>query len=97
MEREDLTKLYATARVTIEDVKANMQDVYVTTINPFGKPITIVAVKMQNGFTIVDSTTCVSPANYNEEIGKTICLEHIEDQVWKLLGYALQDKLQPTK
>ena len=54
MEKEDLTKLYATARVTIEDVKANMQDVYVTTIKPFGKPITIVAVKMQNGFTIVD-------------------------------------------
>ena len=47
---------------------------------------------MKNGFTLRESTTCVDPANYNEEIGKEICLQKIEDKVWFLLGYALQDK-----
>lgn len=77
--------------VTIDDVKANMQDVYCITVTPFDKPVTVVAVKMKNGFTIIDSTTCVDPANYSEEIGKEICLEHIEDKIWKLLGYQLQE------
>lgn len=43
-------------------------------------------------FYSTESTTCVDPANYNEEIGKEICLQKIEDKVWFLLGYALQDK-----
>jgi hypothetical protein len=48
---------------------------------------------MKNGFTVRETTTCVDPANYNEEIGKEICLKRIEDKIWLLLGYALQDKL----
>lgn len=79
--------------VTEEDVKANMQDVYCTTLIPFDKPVTFVEVRMKNGFTVRESTTCVDPANYSEEIGKEICLKRIEDKIWLLLGYALQEKL----
>ena len=79
--------------VTEEDVKANMQDVYCTTLKPFDKPVTFVEVRMKNGFTVRESTTCVDPSNYNEEIGKEICLKRIEDKIWLLLGYALQEKL----
>lgn len=78
--------------VTKEDVLANMQDVIVRTVMEFDKPCTYVTVRMKNGFTLRESTTCVDPANYNEEIGKEICLRKIEDKVWFLLGYALQDK-----
>lgn len=77
-------------KVTPEEVKENMQDVIVRTLNDFGKPCTYVTVRMKNGFTLRESTTCVDPANYNEEIGKQICLEKIEDKVWFLLGYTLQ-------
>lgn len=79
--------------VTSELVAANMQDVFVTTIKAFDKPVTYVEVRMQNGFTIRETTTCVDPANYDENVGKEICLKRIEDKVWFLLGYALQDKL----
>lgn len=78
--------------VTREDVLANMQDVIVKTVVEFDKPCTYVTVRMKNGFTLRESTTCVDPANYNEEVGKEICLQKIEDKVWFLLGYALQDK-----
>ena len=78
--------------VTKEDVLANMQDVIVRTVVEFDKPCTYVTVRMKNGFTLRESTTCVDPANYSEEIGKEICLHKIEDKVWFLLGYALQDK-----
>lgn len=79
--------------VTIEEVKENMQDVIVRTLMDFDKPTTYVTVRMKNGFTLRESTTCVDPANYNEEIGKEICLAKIEDKIWLLLGYALQEKL----
>lgn len=78
--------------VTQEQVNENMQDVFVTTIRAFDKPATYVEVRMKNGFTVRETTTCVDPANYDEEIGKKICLEKIEDKIWFLLGYALQDK-----
>ncbi len=80
-------------KVTPEEVKENMQDVIVRTLDDFGKPCTYVTVRMKNGFTLRESTTCVDPANYNEEIGKQICLKKIEDKVWFLLGYVLQEKM----
>ena len=76
--------------VTIEEVKANMQDVFVTTLQPFDKPVTFVEVRMLNGFTVRESATCVDPANYDEEIGKQVCLKRIEDKIWMLLGYEKQ-------
>lgn len=76
--------------VTIEEVKANMQDVFVATLKPFDKPVTFVEVRMPNGFTVRESATCVDPANYDEEIGKQVCLKRIEDKIWMLLGYEKQ-------
>lgn len=79
-------------KVTPEEVAENMKDVLVRTVEEFGKPCTCVTVRMKNGFTLRESTTCVDPANYNEKIGKEICLKRIENKVWFLLGYALQEK-----
>lgn len=79
-------------KVTQKEVDDNMKDVVVRTITDFGKPRTYVTVRMKNGFILSESTACVDPANYSEEIGKEICLKHIEDKIWFLLGYALQDK-----
>ena len=78
--------------VTREEVLANMQDVLVRTEIEFGKPCTYVTVRMLNGFTLRESTTCVDPKNYDENIGKEICLEKIKDKIWFLLGYTLQSK-----
>lgn len=78
--------------VTKEMVAENMQDVYVTTIDKF-KPTTVVQIRMKNGFVLTDSTTCVDPANYSEEIGKEILLKRMENEVWKLLGFELASKL----
>ncbi|MFI3293791.1 MAG: Gp49 family protein [Rikenellaceae bacterium] len=79
-------------KITEADVLANMQDVLVRTVGEFGKPTTYVTVRMKNGFTVRESTTCVDPRNYNEEIGKQICLDRIKNEVYKLLGYELQSQ-----
>lgn len=83
--------------VTKEQVAANMQDVHVETIDALGKPITVVTVKMQNGFILCESSSCVDPANYDVNIGKEICLKKIEDKIWFLLGFLLQNNLYLDK
>lgn len=55
--------------------------------------VTVVVAKLPNGFTIVESSACVDPANYNEAIGVEICKGRIENQLWQLEGYLLQEQL----
>ena len=60
--------------------------------NAYGKT-TIVTAKLPNGFVITESSSCVDPANYDEEIGVKICKDRIKNKIWELEGYKLQDKL----
>jgi hypothetical protein len=62
----------------------------------FGK-LMVMIVKLPNGFTIVQSSGCVDPANYSYEIGYNCCLKRVEDELWKLEGYVLQSKLGEIK
>lgn len=50
---------------------------------------TIVHCVLPNGFTMVESSSCVDPLNYQEDIGRQICLENIENKLWGLLGFLL--------
>lgn len=54
---------------------------------------TLVTVKLENGFVITESSSCVDPKNYNENIGKEICIERIKNKLWELEGYKLQCSL----
>ena len=65
-------------------------DIQVETI--FGK-CTRVAVQLENGFILTESSACVDPANYDHKMGEEICLEHIRNKLWELEGYALQERL----
>lgn len=54
---------------------------------------TLVTVQLKNGFILTESSACVDPENYDEEIGEKICMDKIKDKLWELEGYKLQDKL----
>ena len=75
--------------VTEEQIAENMQDVLVKTEIEFGKSVTYVTVRMKNGFTLRDFTTCDDPANYDEEMGKKLCLDKIKSRIRHLLSYTL--------
>lgn len=55
-----------------------------------GDKTTIVKVTLKNGFIIVESSSCVDPANYDEKLGVEICLERVNNKIWELLGFLLQ-------
>lgn len=71
------------------DLLLNSADVQVRT--EFGK-CTVVTVRLRNGFILTESSACVDPANYDVELGKKLCFQHIENRLWELEGYALQKK-----
>jgi len=59
-------------------------------VQTVGPKTTVVQATLRNGFVITESSTCVDPANYNEDLGKKICMERIKNKVWELLGFLLQ-------
>lgn len=58
----------------------------------FGKQCIVVA-KLPNGFTVVGESACVDPSNYVESIGEEIAKKRIENRIWELEGYKLQNTL----
>jgi hypothetical protein len=57
---------------------------------------TVVSVQLPNGFIIVESSACVDPVNYNEQLGADICIQRIKNKIWELEGYKLQSELSST-
>lgn len=70
----------------------NMVDEFVsyTEIYTLGDRTTVVRCVLRNGFEIVESSSCVDPKNYSEEMGHDICMGKIKDKIWELLGFLLQ-------
>lgn len=50
---------------------------------------TLVQATLRNGFTITETSTCVDIKNYDEGVGKSLCMIKVEDRVWELLGFML--------
>lgn len=73
-------------------ISVEMVDDFIVDYEVFTKKnkITIVIATLANGFTIVESSACVDPANYDENLGAEICKERIKNQVWNHLGFLLQ-------
>jgi hypothetical protein len=59
-------------------------------VKTMGDKCTVVRATLRNGFEIVQSSACVSVENYDEKLGAEICMKHIQDKVWFLLGFLLQ-------
>ena len=54
--------------------------------------VTVVSCKLPNGFVLIEASGAVDPANYDEKIGKEVCMERIENKLWELEGYVLASR-----
>ncbi len=55
--------------------------------------LTFCVLVLRNGFTVTGESACVSPENFDAEIGRRIAREHAVNKIWPLLGFRLRDKL----
>lgn len=82
--------------VTKEHIESLMSKAKVM-VQTIDNKTTLVHMTLENGWTIDQTSSCVDPANYDEELGKSICLKRIADELWKLEGYKLQCELYAQK
>lgn len=57
--------------------------------------LTFCVLVLRNGFTVTGESACVSPENFDAEIGRKIARENAVQKLWPLMGYALKERLAP--
>lgn len=55
--------------------------------------LTLCVIVLRNGFVVTGESACVSPENFDAEIGRKIARQNAVEKIWPLMGYALRDKL----
>lgn len=59
--------------------------------------LTICVLVLRNGFTVTGESACVSPENFDAELGRKIARANAVNKMWPLMGYALKDKLAESE
>ncbi len=54
--------------------------------------LTFCVIVLRNGFTVTGQSACVSPENFDAEIGRKVARQKAVDQIWALEGYLLKQK-----
>lgn len=55
--------------------------------------LSICILVLKNGYTILGTSACASPENFNAELGRKFAREDAIRQVWPLAGYELKSRL----
>lgn len=55
--------------------------------------LTCCVLVLHNGFTVMGTSACASPENFDAEVGKKVALNKAFDLMWPLLGYQLRERL----
>lgn len=56
--------------------------------------MTIFIITLPNGYNLVGESACVDPANFDEEIGRSIAYRNASQKLWPLEGYALAERMR---
>ena len=72
-------------RITEEMVNAFMGEVETTRMGNH----TVIMVRCRNGFSFIEDSACVDPANYDHALGMKLALEKAKKRVWSHLGFLL--------
>lgn len=83
---EDNPKLPSGVSIGPKMVDDFIQEVHSITM---GDRTTVTRIILVNGFEIIESSSCVDPANYSPEMGEQINIKHAKDKIWELLGFLL--------
>lgn len=54
---------------------------------------TICQLILKNGFSVLGSSACVDPANFDLQMGRDIAFKNAQDKVWQLEGYLLKEDM----
>lgn len=103
IEREIIAKGKTAPRVTPADIEAEIAAEVTFNVgktlrdsvpdNESLNLLTICVLLLRNGFTVVGTSACASPENFDAEIGRNVARANAVQQCWPLLGFRLRDRL----
>lgn len=59
--------------------------------------LTICVLTLDNGFIVTGQSACAHPENFDEALGRTIAKRNAVDEVFKLEGYLLRQRLHEAR
>lgn len=59
----------------------------------FHDTTTVCVLQLVNGYTVVGSSACAAPENYDQEVGRRLARLDAKNKVWALEGYLLKQWL----
>ena len=95
IEKEIVDKGLTAPRITLEQIKGLIVEKEYHVFP--GTMLTICCLTLQNGYTVTGESACVSPENFNKEIGEKVALENAVNKIWMLEGYLLKQRLAEEK
>lgn len=94
MSEEKIEAIIAThtaPRVTEESIKERIADTSYFVVP--GTTLTLCIITMANGFSVRGESACVSPDNFNKEVGEHYAYKDAFQKLWALEAYLLKEKL----
>ena len=82
-------------RVSGDEVNAAMKS-RTFTVLPDGRT-TVCNITLDNGFTVRGEASCVCGENFDPTIGETVAQQNAVNEVWKMLGFRLAERLHADR
>lgn len=77
-------------RVTEDQINQRITDVRYWVLE--GTTTTLCQITLDNGYSVRGESACVSPANFDEAIGRTYAYKNAFRKLWPLFGFLLAEK-----
>ena len=77
-------------RVTVSDMEAKIKMTVYQRLE--GTTTTICQITLKNGYTLIGTSSCVDPKQYNQALGEKYAYEKAFEQLWALEGYLLRQR-----
>ena len=77
-------------RVTVTDMQAKVKSSTYTRLPD--STTTVCQITLVNGYTLIGTSACVDPANFNQALGEQYAYEKAFNQLWDLEGYLLKQR-----
>lgn len=75
--------------VTADEIEQLLDEATIEECVFWGKEL-VVSYCLKTGFTIAGRSACIDPANFVMEVGRQLCRQDAERQLWQLEGYRKQ-------
>ena len=91
LEKEIIEKGLTAPRVTLESINSKIKGTQYYVFP--GTTVTVALIELENGSSVVGESACVSPENFDAELGRKFAYQNAFNKIWPLEGYLLKEKL----